>query len=78
MPKEFHIYFQSILCLIQQMPEEQAFCVLVNMMFEYGLRDLFRDGFEILHMRFYQLGKLIEVREREGRARISECNIAFK
>lgn len=48
------------------MPEEQAFCVLVKMMFEYGLRNLFRDGFEILHMRFYQLGKLIEVREKEG------------
>lgn len=30
-------------------------------MFEYGLRDLFKDGFEILHMRFYQLGKLMEV-----------------
>ncbi|KAK4318251.1 hypothetical protein Pmani_010736 [Petrolisthes manimaculis] len=46
--------------LLLHMPEEQAFCVLVKMMFEYGLRDLFRDGFEILHMRFYQLGKLLE------------------
>lgn len=43
------------------MPEEQTFCVLKKIMFEYGLRELFRDGFEVLHMRFYQLGKLIEV-----------------
>ncbi|XP_042229532.1 rab GTPase-activating protein 1-like isoform X2 [Homarus americanus] len=46
--------------LLLHMPEEQTFCVLVKIMFEYGLRDLFKDGFEILHMRFYQLAKLME------------------
>ncbi|XP_071518028.1 rab GTPase-activating protein 1-like isoform X2 [Panulirus ornatus] len=46
--------------LLLHMPEEQTFCILVKIMFEYGLRDLFKDGFEILHMRFYQLRKLIE------------------
>ncbi|XP_076042421.1 rab GTPase-activating protein 1-like isoform X3 [Oratosquilla oratoria] len=46
--------------LLLHMPEEQTFCVLVQIMFEYGLRDLFKDGFEILHMRFYQLDKLME------------------
>ncbi|XP_042874491.1 rab GTPase-activating protein 1-like isoform X2 [Penaeus japonicus] len=46
--------------LLLHMPEEQTFCVLGKIMFEYGLRDLFKDGFEILHMRFYQLGKLME------------------
>ncbi|KAG0721039.1 Rab GTPase-activating protein 1 [Chionoecetes opilio] len=46
--------------LLLHMPEEQTFCVLKRVMFEYGLRELFRDGFEVLHMRFYQLGKLIE------------------
>ncbi|XP_050733709.1 rab GTPase-activating protein 1-like isoform X2 [Eriocheir sinensis] len=46
--------------LLLHMPEEQTFCVLKKIMFEYGLRELFRDGFEVLHMRFYQLGKLIE------------------
>ncbi|XP_068203529.1 rab GTPase-activating protein 1-like isoform X4 [Palaemon carinicauda] len=46
--------------LLLHMPEEQTFCVLVKIMFDYGLRDLFKDGFEILHMRFYQLGKLME------------------
>lgn len=46
--------------LLLHMPEEQTFCVLKRIMFEYGLRELFRDGFEVLHMRFFQLGKLIE------------------
>ncbi len=46
-----------------QMPEEQAFCVLVKMMFDYGLRDLFKQGFEELHLRFYQLERLMQVGE---------------
>jgi hypothetical protein len=28
--------------LLLHMPEEQAFCVLVRIMFHYGLRDLFK------------------------------------
>ena len=43
------------------MPEEQAFTVLVNIMFEYGLRELFKNNFEVLHLYFYQLDRLIEV-----------------
>lgn len=43
------------------MPEEQAFCVLVKLMYDYGLRDLYKDRFDNLHMRFYQLQRLIEV-----------------
>ena len=43
------------------MPEEQAFCVLVKIMFDNGLRELFKLGFEALHLRFYQLERLIEV-----------------
>ena len=45
------------------MPEEQAFCVLVKMMFDYGLRDLFKQGFEELHLRFYQLERLMQVKK---------------
>jgi len=44
-----------------KMPEEQAFCVLVTIMYQYGLRDLFRQGFEELHLKFYQLERLIQV-----------------
>lgn len=43
------------------MSEEQAFCVLIKIMFDYGLRDLFKLGFDTLHLRFYQLQRLIEV-----------------
>ncbi|XP_037082185.1 rab GTPase-activating protein 1-like, partial [Pollicipes pollicipes] len=46
--------------LLLHMPEEQAFCVLVRIMFQYGLRELFKDGFAILHLRFYQLDRLLE------------------
>lgn len=42
------------------MPEEQAFCVLVKLMYQYGLRNLYKDGFECLYMRLYQLNRLME------------------
>ena len=44
------------------MPEEQAFCVLVKIMFDYGMRDVYKQGFEELHLRFYQLERLMQVR----------------
>lgn len=43
------------------MPEEQAFCVLVKLMYNYGLRELYKDGFEVLTLRLYQLDRLMEV-----------------
>ncbi|KAJ8680841.1 hypothetical protein QAD02_016628 [Eretmocerus hayati] len=46
--------------LLLHMPEEQAFCVLVRLMYNYGLRDLYKDRFDNLHMRFYQLNRLME------------------
>ncbi|XP_034235145.1 rab GTPase-activating protein 1-like isoform X2 [Thrips palmi] len=46
--------------LLLHMPEEQAFCVLVKLMYDYGLRDMYKDGFENLYMRLYQLNKLME------------------
>jgi hypothetical protein len=45
--------------LLLHMPEEQAFCVLVKIMYDYGLRNLFRNGFEELHSKFYQLERVI-------------------
>lgn len=44
------------------MPEEQAFSVLVKIMFDYGLRDLFKQNFEDLHCKFFQLERLMQVR----------------
>ncbi|XP_066994265.2 rab GTPase-activating protein 1 isoform X4 [Anabrus simplex] len=46
--------------LLLHMPEEQAFCVLVKLMYDYRLRDLYKDGFENLYMRLYQLNRLME------------------
>ncbi|XP_075228045.1 GTPase activating protein and centrosome-associated isoform X2 [Lycorma delicatula] len=46
--------------LLLHMPEEQTFCVLVKLMFDYGLRDLYKDGFECLYLRLYQLNRLME------------------
>lgn len=42
------------------MPEEQAFCVLVKLMYDYHLRDLYKNGFDNLYLRLYQLHRLIE------------------
>ncbi|KAM9384675.1 rab GTPase-activating protein 1-like isoform 2-T2 [Pholidichthys leucotaenia] len=46
--------------LLLHMPEEQAFCVLVKIMYEYGLRALFKNNFEDLHCKFHQLERLMQ------------------
>lgn len=57
------IFFQVcwIFFFFTQMPEEQAFSVLVKICFDYELRDLFKQGFEVLHLKFYQLERLMQV-----------------
>lgn len=42
------------------MPEEEAFGVLVAIMYNYDLRDLYKDGFLMLHLHLYQLSRLIK------------------
>ncbi|XP_054568088.1 rab GTPase-activating protein 1-like isoform X2 [Eptesicus fuscus] len=51
---------QESLYKICKMPEEQAFCVLVKIMYDYGLRDLYKNNFEDLHCKFYQLERLMQ------------------
>ncbi|XP_044261828.1 rab GTPase-activating protein 1-like isoform X1 [Tribolium madens] len=46
--------------LLLHMPEEQAFCVLVKLMYNYHLRDLYKDGFDNLYLRLYQLNCLMK------------------
>uniref|UniRef100_A0A8C2YVQ3 RAB GTPase activating protein 1 like n=1 Tax=Cyclopterus lumpus TaxID=8103 RepID=A0A8C2YVQ3_CYCLU len=46
--------------LLLHMPEEQAFCVLVKIMHHYGLRALYKNNFEDLHCKFYQLERLMQ------------------
>lgn len=43
------------------MPEEQAFSVMVKILYNYKHRDLFKANFRNLHLMFYQLDKLLEV-----------------
>lgn len=52
-------FYETLVCF--QMPEEQAFCVLVKIMYDYGLRALYRNNFEDLHCKFYQLERLMQV-----------------
>lgn len=42
------------------MPEEEAFCILVAIMYKYGLRELYKDNFEMLYVHLYQLSRLIK------------------
>ncbi|XP_056269799.1 rab GTPase-activating protein 1-like [Pseudoliparis swirei] len=46
--------------LLLHMPEEQAFCVLVKIMHHYGLRALYKNNFQDLHCKFYQLERLMQ------------------
>ncbi|MGH0143013.1 UNVERIFIED_CONTAM: hypothetical protein FKN15_052309 [Acipenser sinensis] len=52
--------------LLLHMPEEQAFCVLVKIMYEYGLKELYRNNFEDLHCKFYQLERLLQMPEEQA------------
>lgn len=57
-----HLYCMNVkMTVFFQMPEEQAFCVLVKIMYQYGLRTLYKNNFEDLHCKFYQLEKLMQV-----------------
>ncbi|RKF57312.1 putative gtpase activating protein [Erysiphe neolycopersici] len=46
--------------LLFNMPEDEAFCLLVRMMNQYHLRDLFIQDMPGLHMRLYQFERLLE------------------
>lgn len=54
------------------MPEEQAFSVLVKIMFDYGLRELFKQNFEDLHCKFFQLERLMQVCDYTAYCEISQ------
>ena len=64
-----------IAALLLQMPEEQAFGALVKVMHNHGLRDMFRENFEQLQLRLYQLDRLIEATMPDLWNHFSECGI---
>lgn len=49
-----------IMPLLFNMPEEEAFCLLVRLMNKYQLRDLFIQDMPGLHLRLYQFERLLE------------------
>ncbi|XP_063747329.1 rab GTPase-activating protein 1-like isoform X1 [Eleginops maclovinus] len=61
--------------LLLHMPEEQAFCVLVKIMYEYGLRALYKNNFEDLHCKFYQLEKLMQEQLPDLWSHFQELNL---
>uniref|UniRef100_A0AAR2KD02 Rab-GAP TBC domain-containing protein n=1 Tax=Pygocentrus nattereri TaxID=42514 RepID=A0AAR2KD02_PYGNA len=61
--------------LLLHMPEEQAFCVLVKIMYTYGLRDLYKNNFEDLHCKFYQLERLIQEQLPELWSHFQDLNL---
>uniref|UniRef100_A0A1A7Y0H4 RAB GTPase activating protein 1-like n=1 Tax=Iconisemion striatum TaxID=60296 RepID=A0A1A7Y0H4_9TELE len=61
--------------LLLHMPEEQAFCVLVKIMYEYGLRGLYKNNFEDLHCKFYQLERLIQEQLSDLWTHFQELNL---
>lgn len=42
------------------MPDDEAFCVLIRLMNDYGLRGHFTPDMEGLHLRLYQFDMLVE------------------
>ncbi|KAK6345637.1 GTPase-activating protein [Orbilia javanica] len=46
--------------LLLNMTEEEAFCLLVELMRTYSLRDMFTPGMKGLHLRLYQYDRLLE------------------
>ncbi|XP_013183396.1 rab GTPase-activating protein 1-like isoform X2 [Amyelois transitella] len=61
--------------LLLHMPEEQAFCLLVRLMYGYGQRELYKDGFETLYMRLHQLDRLMDEQLSDLRAHFQELGV---
>lgn len=59
------------------MPEEQAFCVLIKLMYQYRLRYLYKDGFDCLHMRLYQLSRLVEEQLPQLSSHLAKNKVEF-
>ncbi|KAK3371317.1 GTPase-activating protein GYP5 [Lasiosphaeria ovina] len=49
-----------VMPLLFNMPEEEAFCLLLRLMNQYHLRDLFVQDMPGLHLRLYQFERLME------------------
>lgn len=61
--------------LLLHMPEEQAFCCLLQIMNEYGLRNLYKDALDELHCLFWQLERLLDDQSPELFAHFLDLNV---
>lgn len=50
--------------LLLHMPEEEAYQVLVAIMYDFGLRELYKQNFENLQLRLFQLACMIRVSDK--------------
>jgi hypothetical protein len=46
--------------LILHMPEEDAFCLFIKIMYDYKVRDMFKKGFANMQLKYFQLTKMVE------------------
>ena len=51
----------TLACIVFKMPEEEAFAVLVKLMQEYKMRDMFKPTMAELGLCMYQLENLVQV-----------------
>lgn len=52
--------------LLLHMPEEEAYQVLVAIMYDYGLRELYKQNFENLSLRLFQLTCMLRVSNKKN------------
>lgn len=51
----------TLACVVFKMPEEEAFAVLVKLMQDYRMRDMFKPTMAELGLCMYQLENLVQV-----------------
>eukprot|EP00042_Codosiga_hollandica_P053299 m.694929 g.694929 ORF g.694929 m.694929 type:complete len:183 (-) comp58667_c0_seq16:3800-4348(-) len=61
--------------LILNMPEEESFALFVKIMYDYSLRELFKDNFKALQLIFYQLECSIDDAIPDLYRHLVECGI---
>eukprot|EP00729_Bicosta_minor_P006480 gene6480-261_t len=61
--------------LLLHMPEEDAFCLFIKIMYDYKVRDMFKNGFAQMQVKYYQLTRLIQVHIPDLFAHFRELNI---
>ncbi len=64
-----------IASLLLHVPEEQAFNLLVKIMYRYEVREIYKTNFEALHLRFFQLENLMKEHLPQLHEHFADLNI---